>query len=65
MRKPEYFITNLKIVDSIENLSLVTFEFRVPTTFLAIVFLQKRHISSKFNDFNILLLMLNKIREFK
>ena len=45
MRKPEYFITNLKMVDSIENLSLVTFEFRVPTTFLAIVFLQKRHIS--------------------
>ena len=45
MRKREYLITNLKMVDSIENLSLVTFEFRVPTTFLAIVFLQKHHIS--------------------
>ena len=38
MRKPEYFVTDLKIVDSIENLSLVTFEFRVLTTFLAMVF---------------------------
>ena len=44
MRKPEYLITNLKIVDSIENLSLVTFEFRV-LTFLAMVFLQKHHTS--------------------
>ena len=45
MRKPEYLITNLKIVDSIENSSLVTFEFRVLTSFLAMVFLQKHHIS--------------------
>ena len=45
MRKPEHFITNLKIVDSIETLSLVTFEFSVPTTFLDMVFLQKYHLS--------------------
>ena len=45
MKKPEYLITNLKIVDSIENLSIVTFEFRVLTSFLAIVFLQKHHTS--------------------
>ena len=45
MRKREYLITNLKIVDSIENLSLVTFEFRVLTSFFTMVFLQKHHIS--------------------
>ena len=45
MRKQEYLITNLKIVDSIENLSLVTFEFRVLTSFLALMFLQKHHTS--------------------
>ena len=45
MRKPEYLLTNLKIVDSIENFSLVTFEFRVLTSFLAMVFLQKHHTS--------------------
>ena len=45
MSKPEYLITNLVIVDSIESLSLVTFEFRELTSFLAMVFLQKRHIS--------------------
>ena len=41
MRKPEYLITNLKIAESIENLSLVTFEFRVLTSFLAMVFSQE------------------------
>ena len=45
MRKPEYLITHLKLADSIENLSLVTFEFRVLTSFSAMVFLQKHHIS--------------------
>ena len=66
MRKPEYLITNLKIVDSIENLSLVTFEFRVLTSFLAMVFFAKTsYISSKFNDFDILCLTLNRIWEFK
>ena len=44
-RQPEYLITKLKIVDTIENLSLVTFEFRVLTTFLAMVFLQKQQLS--------------------
>ena len=45
MRKPEYLNTNLKIVDSKENVSLVLFEFRVLTSFLALVFLQKHHTS--------------------
>ena len=51
MRKREYFIKNLKIVDSIENLSLVTSEFRVLTTFLAIVVLQKH--KAYFTDFSV------------
>ena len=66
MRKAEYLITNLKIFDSIENLSLLTFEFKFPTSFLGMVFLQEHHIAyQNLMIFDILYLTLNRIREFK
>ena len=46
MGQPEFLIIKLKIVGTIGNSSLVTFDFRVLTTFLAL-YLQTNQLSNQ------------------